>query len=68
VAVGAARISTTHANFVVNEGGASARDVRQLIERARAAVLDRFGVQLRYEVVLMGEWPASGGGVAPLKD
>lgn len=68
VAVGAARISTTHANFVVNEGGASAGDVRELIERARAAVLDRFGVQLRYEVVVIGQWSASGADVAPLKD
>jgi UDP-N-acetylmuramate dehydrogenase len=52
--VGRARISETHANFVVNEGGATARDVRRLIETARAAVFDRFGVALRDEVVYLG--------------
>jgi UDP-N-acetylmuramate dehydrogenase len=56
---GRARISSTHANFIVNEGGATARDIRALIERARRAVGERFGVELRYEVVFLGDWPAS---------
>jgi UDP-N-acetylmuramate dehydrogenase len=56
LALGGARISPTHANFVVNDGTASARDVRRLIDHARAAVLDRFGVQLEYEVVIIGDW------------
>ena len=46
-ACGAARVSPVHANFVVNEGGASARDVASLIERMRAAVAERFGVDAR---------------------
>jgi UDP-N-acetylmuramate dehydrogenase len=52
--VGGARISETHANFVVNEGGATAADVRALVELARGAVRDRFGVVLRDEVVWLG--------------
>jgi UDP-N-acetylmuramate dehydrogenase len=52
--MGGALISPTHANFVVNAGGATARDVRALIERARSAVRDRFGVELRDELVYLG--------------
>lgn len=52
--VGGARISETHANFIVNDGQATAEDVRTLIERARAAVKDQFGVVLRDEIVYLG--------------
>jgi UDP-N-acetylmuramate dehydrogenase len=55
-AVGGARISPTHGNFIVNEGTATARDIRQLIDRCRAAVRDRFGVDLREEIVCLGDF------------
>ncbi len=51
---GGARVSPTHGNFIVNEGSASADDIRRLIERCRAGVLERFGVALRDEVVYLG--------------
>jgi UDP-N-acetylmuramate dehydrogenase len=50
--VGGARISDVHANFIVNDGDATATQIRDLAERARAAVHDRFGVTLDYEVIL----------------
>ena len=53
---GGARISETHANFIVNEGGATARDIRTLVEAARRAVRDQFGVVLRDEVVYLGNF------------
>lgn len=53
--LGGARISSDHANFIVNDGHATAREIRTLIERARAAVRDRFGVELRDEVVFLGK-------------
>jgi UDP-N-acetylmuramate dehydrogenase len=52
---GAARVSTTHANFIVNEGGATARDIRTLVDRCKSEVLARFGVALREEIVYLGE-------------
>jgi UDP-N-acetylmuramate dehydrogenase len=55
-ACGAARVSPVHANFVVNEGGASARDVASLIDRMREAVAARFGVVLEEEIVRVGEF------------
>ncbi len=55
-AVGGARVSTVHANFVVNEGGASAREVATLVGRIRDAVATRFGVVLEEEIVRLGEF------------
>jgi len=51
---GAARVSPTHGNFIVNEGHANAAEIRQLIERCRRGVQDRFGVALRDEIVYLG--------------
>ncbi len=56
VACGAARVSSVHANFVVNEGGATARDVATLVDRMREAVAARFGVELEEEIVRVGEF------------
>jgi UDP-N-acetylmuramate dehydrogenase len=53
-AVGGARVSPTHGNFIVNEGGATAADIKQLIDRCKAAVRDGFGVELREEIVYLG--------------
>jgi UDP-N-acetylmuramate dehydrogenase len=52
---GSARVSTTHANFIVNEGGATARDIQILIERCKSEVQSKFGVALRDEIVYLGE-------------
>ena len=54
--IGGAAISATHANFVVNDGRATASDIRALVETARGAVRDRFGVTLRDEVVFLGQF------------
>ncbi len=51
---GHARVSTTHANFIVNEGGASADEIRELVERCKHDVRARFGVELREEIVYLG--------------
>ena len=53
---GGAIVSPTHANFIVNDGTATAADIRTLITRCRDAVRDRFGVELKEEVVYLGEW------------
>lgn len=51
---GNAQISERHANFIVNLGGATARDVVDLVELARTAVLEKFGIALELEVKLIG--------------
>jgi UDP-N-acetylmuramate dehydrogenase len=54
--VGNAAWSDVHANFVVNLGGATAREVLALVNLARARVRERFGIVLEPEVRLMGEF------------
>jgi UDP-N-acetylmuramate dehydrogenase len=51
---GGAEVSTLHANFINNLGGASAKDVATLLARVRRSVLERFGVELQLEVHLVG--------------
>jgi len=53
---GGARISEMHANWIVNEGGATASDVRHLVELAQDEVRARFGVLLVPELRLLGRW------------
>jgi UDP-N-acetylmuramate dehydrogenase len=53
---GAAVVSQLHGNFIVNEGGATAADVRRLIERTQTEVRRRFNVELGLEVELVGRW------------
>jgi UDP-N-acetylmuramate dehydrogenase len=54
--IGSAQISPLHANFFVNAGGATAADVKALIDAAHDRVLERFGVALELEIELMGRW------------
>jgi UDP-N-acetylmuramate dehydrogenase len=54
--IGDIQVSEKHANFLVNLGGATADDVRRLIEHIEATVHDRFGVALQREVHLAGDW------------
>jgi len=48
--VGGAVVSDLHANFIVNDGGATAEDVAELIEVIRETVYDAFAVRLEREV------------------
>lgn len=52
--VGGAEVSTKHAGFVVNRGGATAADVLAVIRDVQAQVLEKFGVELEPEVRLWG--------------
>jgi UDP-N-acetylmuramate dehydrogenase len=53
---GSAEISSKHANFIVNLGGATAAEVRHLIVMAQKKVYERSGVLLEPEVVFAGEF------------
>ena len=53
--VGDAQVSEKHAGFVVNKGKASAEDVLVLMSRIQAAVKEKFGVDLKPEVRIIGE-------------
>ncbi|MBW1782155.1 MAG: UDP-N-acetylmuramate dehydrogenase [Deltaproteobacteria bacterium] len=53
--IGGAMISTRHANFIVNKGGATAADILALIDAAREAVWRSAGVQLELEIQVVGD-------------
>ena len=53
---GGAKVSPTHANFIINDGSASAGEIYQLVEQCRGAVKDQFGVVLRNEIICLGEF------------
>lgn len=52
--VGGAQISSVHANFIVNTGGARAADVLALIDRAERAIAEASGIALEREVRIVG--------------
>ena len=49
-----AQVSDKHANFIVNQGRASAKDVLALIRKVRAAVAKQTGVKLELELKVVG--------------
>ncbi|MDE6404052.1 MAG: UDP-N-acetylmuramate dehydrogenase [Lachnospiraceae bacterium] len=54
--IGGAQVSEKHCGFVINAGGASAADIREVIEEVRERVLDRFHVRLEPEVIFLGDF------------
>jgi UDP-N-acetylmuramate dehydrogenase len=56
--VGGAVVSEKHANFIVNDQGGSAADVRRLAELVRARVRDAHGLELVFEIEFAGDWSA----------
>lgn len=54
-AKGAAKVSEVHGNFIVNEGGATARDVLDLIAEIKAVALKERNVELETEVQIIGQ-------------
>ena len=54
--VGGAQISEKHCGFVINKGGATAADIKKLIEDVQEKVLQTSGVKLEREVIFVGEF------------
>ncbi len=54
--VGGAQVSERHCGFVINRGGASASDIRRLIEDVQRIVFEKQGVKLETEVLMIGEF------------
>ncbi|MBX9727119.1 MAG: UDP-N-acetylmuramate dehydrogenase [Rickettsiales bacterium] len=53
--IGGAQMSMLHCNFMINTGGASAKDLETLGEEVRARVLAQLGVELQWEIKRIGE-------------
>ncbi|MBQ2803687.1 MAG: UDP-N-acetylmuramate dehydrogenase [Lachnospiraceae bacterium] len=52
--IGGAQVSEKHCGFVINTGGATAKDVMDVITQVKACVKDKFNVDLEPEVVFLG--------------
>ncbi len=53
--IGGAEVSMKHANFIVTDGDATARDIEELIALVRDSVMQKTGVHLEQEVQIVGE-------------
>lgn len=53
---GQAQFSPKHANFMMNLGGATASDVRHLMDLARTRVKEQFGIELEPEIEFIGDF------------
>src|SRR5690625_678892 len=53
--VGGAEVSLKHAGFIINRGGATAKDYIELIHHVQKTVKEKFGVTLEREVKIIGE-------------
>ena len=53
--VGKARVSEVHGNFIVNDGGATAADMLELIEKIKDVARAKRGIELETEVQIVGE-------------
>lgn len=60
-AIGGARVSEVHGNFIVNDGGATAEEILALIERIRDRARQERGIELETEVRVIGEDPENNG-------
>ncbi len=54
--IGSAEVSTLHANFIVNAGGATAQDIKDLSEYVQNKVSEKFRIELKREIILLGEF------------
>lgn len=54
--IGGAQVSNKHCGFVVNTGGATAADIREVIEEVQERVMERFHVSLEPEIIFLGDF------------
>ncbi|PYL72622.1 MAG: UDP-N-acetylenolpyruvoylglucosamine reductase, partial [Verrucomicrobia bacterium] len=53
--IGKARVSEVHGNFIVNDGGATAAEMLELIEKIKTVARAQRGIELETEVQIVGE-------------
>lgn len=58
--IGGAKVSEKHANFIVNTGHATAADIRGVIRYVQKQVRERTGIDLKTEVIMVGEFEPDG--------
>lgn len=54
--IGDAEISPLHANFFINHGEATAKDIYTLLKLTQETVAEKFDLNLEPEIELLGDW------------
>ena len=54
--VGGACVFEKHANIIINDGGATSKDIRELADKIKKKVFDKFGIMLQEEVIQVGRF------------
>ena len=54
VSIGGAQVSEKHSGFIVNNGGATAKDVKELVNHIKTVVKSKTGVELQCEIKYVG--------------
>ncbi len=54
--IGGAKVSEKHGNFILNIGDATATDIDRVIKKVQAVVKEKQGVDLKTEIVYLGDW------------
>ena len=54
--IGGASVSEKHPNFIINDGNATAKEVRKLIETMQDKVRERHKIELQEEIEYIGRW------------
>ena len=54
MSVGGAQVSEKHAGFIVNSGGATSRDILDLVQLVKKTVFEKTGVLLEEEIRIIG--------------
>ena len=52
--IGGAEVSEKHAGFIINKGGATCRDVLELIDLIKSTILKQFGIEIECEIIQVG--------------
>lgn len=53
--IGGAEVSTKHSGFIINKGGATAKDVLEVVQYVQSQVLKEFGKKIELEIEVIGE-------------
>ena len=54
--IGGAEVSTIHANFIINTGNATAKDIADLCQLMAQKVQEKFGISLQREIIFLGDF------------
>ncbi|MBQ0099001.1 MAG: UDP-N-acetylenolpyruvoylglucosamine reductase, partial [Firmicutes bacterium] len=59
--VGGARVSIKHANFIINENNAQAKDIKTIIDKIKKKIKEIYNIELKEEIEYVGKFDEAFG-------